>query len=103
MFDDLIERLQLSNGAASEGLKYLRDLGAGRVVAVKGTRRTNYEALADLRKLAGLFVHRRMEPHLSEGKARLKEVAEKAQLLEGAARDHILVLWYELGCCKIGR
>ena len=68
-FDDLIERLQLSNGAASEGLKYLRDLGAVRVVEVAGARRTHYEALAELRKLAGLFLRRRMEPHLSDGKS----------------------------------
>lgn len=89
-FDDLIERLQLSNGAASEGLKYLRDLGAVRVVAVEGARRTHYEAMAELRNLAGLFLRRRLEPHLSEGKARLEQIGEKAERLQGEAREHIL-------------
>ena len=31
--DDLAERLELSKGSASQGLKYLRELGAVRVVA----------------------------------------------------------------------
>ena len=89
-FDDLIERLQLSNGAASEGLKYLRDFGAVRVVEVAGARRTHYEALAELRKLAGLFLRRRMEPHLSDGRAQLEQIAEKAEQVQGGAREHIL-------------
>jgi DNA-binding transcriptional regulator GbsR (MarR family) len=97
-FDDLIERLQLSNGAASEGLKYLRDLGAVRVVEMAGARRTHYEALDELKKLAGLFLRRRMEPHLSEGKARLEEIAEKAEQVQGEAREHILARIKLLDC-----
>jgi len=37
--DDLAERLELSKGSASQGLKYLRELGAVRVVAVAEARR----------------------------------------------------------------
>jgi len=39
--DDLIERLRLSKGAASQGLKFLRNMGAGKTVYVPGDRRVN--------------------------------------------------------------
>ena len=51
--DALIERLNMSKGSASQGLKYLQDLGAVRTVYVAGDRRTHYEAVAELRKLVG--------------------------------------------------
>src|SRR5881392_2903241 len=37
--DDLIERLQLSKGSASQGLKFLHSLGAIHMVYVPGDRR----------------------------------------------------------------
>src|ERR1700689_637831 len=37
--DTLIERLNLSKGSASQGLKYLQELGAVRTVYVAGDRR----------------------------------------------------------------
>src|SRR5262245_15236674 len=42
--DDLIARLQLSKGSASQGLKFLRALGAVRMVYIAGDRRVHYEA-----------------------------------------------------------
>src|SRR5258706_8277384 len=51
--DDLCERLQISKGSASQGLKFLREIGAVRVVEIEDDRRTHYEAVAELRRLAG--------------------------------------------------
>ena len=45
--DDFIERLNLSKGSASQGLRYLLDLGAVRTVYVAGDRRVHYEAVAE--------------------------------------------------------
>ena len=42
--DDLIERLQISKGSASQGLKFLRNIGAVRMVYVAGERRVHNEA-----------------------------------------------------------
>src|SRR5204863_1888133 len=42
--DDLIERLGLSKGSASMGLKFLRNAGAIRMTYVPGDRRVHYEA-----------------------------------------------------------
>src|ERR1051326_8723007 len=41
--DDLIERLRLSKGSASQGLKFLRNAGAVRMVYVAGDRRGGHE------------------------------------------------------------
>jgi DNA-binding transcriptional regulator GbsR (MarR family) len=88
--DDLIERLRLSNGSASQGLKYLRELGAVRIVEVAGARRTHYEAAAELRKLAGNFLRQQISPHLLDSRTRLEQIAENAQQLTGEARKHTL-------------
>src|SRR5580658_8637602 len=58
--DTLIERLNLSKGSASQGLKYLQDLGGVRTVYVAGDRRTHYEAVAELRNLAGRFLRQQV-------------------------------------------
>ena len=87
---DLIERLRLSNGSASQGLKDLRELGAVRVVEVAGARRTHYEAVAELRNLAGSFLRRQISTHLSDSGTRLEHIAKKAQSLTGEARKHAL-------------
>ena len=53
--DDFGDRLNMSKGTASQGLRYLLDLGAVRTVYVAGDRRVHYEAVAELRNLAGRF------------------------------------------------
>src|SRR2546425_4179831 len=45
--DDLIERLRMSKGSASQGLKFLRNVGAVKMVYVPGDRRVHYEAVAE--------------------------------------------------------
>jgi DNA-binding transcriptional regulator GbsR (MarR family) len=88
--DDLMGRLRLSNGSASQGLKYLRDLGAVRVVEVAGARRTHYEAVAELRHLAGNFLRQQLSVHLGDSETRLEQITEKAQSLTGEERRHAL-------------
>jgi DNA-binding transcriptional regulator GbsR (MarR family) len=88
--DDLIDRLLLSNGSASQGLKYLRELGAVRIVEVAGARRTHYEAVAELRKLVRNFLSQQIWPHLTHRSALLVQITEKAQSLTGETREHAL-------------
>src|SRR3954469_13141723 len=61
--DTLIERLNLSKGSASQGLKYLQDLGAVQAVYVGGDRRAHYEAVAELRNMMGRFLRRQVLAH----------------------------------------
>jgi DNA-binding transcriptional regulator GbsR (MarR family) len=87
--DDLIERLQLSKGSASQGLKFLRNIGAVRMVYVAGERRVHYEAVAELRNLATRFLRDQIVPHLGNGQARLERIAEMVKRLPADERARI--------------
>lgn len=87
--DALIERLNLSKGSASQGLKYLLDLGAVRKVYVAGERRTHYEAVAELRKLAGRFLRQQVVSHFEDSEARLDQITAEAAKLTDGQRRHI--------------
>lgn len=86
--DALMERLNLSKGSASQGLKFLRNLGAIRPVYVPGDRRVHYEAVAELRNLAGRFLREKIEPHLSDGEERLTKMRDQMNGLSGRHREH---------------
>jgi DNA-binding transcriptional regulator GbsR (MarR family) len=87
--DTLIERLNLSKGSASQGLKYLQDLGAVRTVYVGGDRRTHYEAVAELRNLAGRFLRQEILTHFEDSDSRLDRIAASAQKLPATQRKFV--------------
>jgi HTH-type transcriptional regulator, glycine betaine synthesis regulator len=87
--DDLIGRLQLSKGSASQGLKYLRNIGAIRMVYVAGDRRVHYEAIAELRNLVTRFLRDHIVPHLDTGQARLDRIAAMVKQLPPEERGRV--------------
>jgi HTH-type transcriptional regulator, glycine betaine synthesis regulator len=87
--DDFIARLRLSKGSASQGLKYLQDLGAVRTVYAAGDRRTHYEAVVELRQLAGHFLRRQISTYFDDSAIRLDRIAAEAQKLSGEERKHV--------------
>ena len=87
--DDLMDRLGLSKGSASQGLKFLRNLGAVKPVYVPGERRVHYEAVAQLRNLTGRFLREKIEPHLGDGEERLARLTELADALPSSERTHL--------------
>src|ERR1035441_8765355 len=87
--DDLIERLQLSKGSASQGLKFLRNIGAVRMVYMAGERRVHYEAVAELRNLASRFLRDQIVPHLDNGQARLDRIMDMVKQLPSEQRARI--------------
>ncbi|MEI9962792.1 MAG: hypothetical protein WDM76_17250 [Limisphaerales bacterium] len=88
--DELIARLNLSKGSASQGLKYLQDLGAVRAVYVGGERRTHYEAVAELRNLAGRFLRKQVLNHFEDSETRLENIAAHSQKLSGEQKKHVV-------------
>lgn len=86
--DDLMVCLNLSKGSASQGLKFLRNLGAVRAIEVPGDRRVHYEAVAELRSLAGQFLRDKIEPHLGEDEQRLDRVERMLGELPAEHRAH---------------
>ncbi|MBK1831029.1 hypothetical protein JIN77_09855 [Verrucomicrobiaceae bacterium R5-34] len=79
---DLVDRLGISKGSASQGLKMLRTLGAVREVDFKDDRKTYFEADVELKKLVGGFIREQIRPHLTSGKEKLKEIRSEAQHIE---------------------
>ncbi len=74
--DDLVERLGISKGSASQGLRTLRSLGA--VIEANGDglpeRRTHYEAATELKRLVGGFIREEIRPHLKSGRSKVAQL-----------------------------
>ena len=87
--DELISRLALSKGSASQGLRYLRQIGAIDTVYVPGERRTHYEAVAQLRQLAVRFLRDQIVPHLDNGLLRLERISGLVAELPNASRQRV--------------
>ena len=85
--DEFIARLNLSKGSASQGLRYLLDLGAVRTIYVAGDRRTHYESVAELRNLAGRFLHQQVLTYFEGSKGRLDYIANEAKKLPQEERE----------------
>jgi DNA-binding transcriptional regulator GbsR (MarR family) len=63
--EDIINRLDISSGAASQGLKLLRGLGAVKAVYFPGDRRDHFAADLELR-FSTVFVREEMRPESNE-------------------------------------
>ena len=73
-FDALAERLGISRGSVSQGLKFLRQLGAVKVHAVAGSRKDHYQPELSMKRLVHGFVRDQFTPHLESGGDRLDEI-----------------------------
>jgi DNA-binding transcriptional regulator GbsR (MarR family) len=73
-FQDIVERLELSKGSVSHGLRMLRSLGAVRTTYVPGDRRDHFEPETELRHLVAGLLRDRINPHLEQGRQRLEKV-----------------------------
>lgn len=87
--DELIARLDMSKGSASQGLAVLRKTGAIKMVYVPGDRRMHYEAVAELRKLVGRYFQDLIAPQLESGRERLDRISELASQLPDAEQSRV--------------
>lgn len=88
--DEILARLNLSKGSASQGLRYLQDLGAVRTVYMPGDRRVHYEAVAELRNLASRFLRQQVLTNFEGAGSRLDLIAAEARNLANGQRDHAM-------------
>ena len=72
-FTDIAERLNLSKGSVSQGLRALREVGAIRPDDTLRGRREHFVPETELRKLFSGFLRGSVEPHLKRGARRLHE------------------------------
>lgn len=83
--DDLVERLRISKGSASQGLRMLKSLGAVREANGNNgnaERRTYYEPAVELKRLVGGFIREQIRPHLDSGRNKINQLSETANGVE---------------------
>lgn len=74
--DKIIADLAISKGSASQGLKFLRQLGAVRAQFVVGDRRDHFVAEVKSKKLIGGFIREKLTPALEDGVDRIAFIRE---------------------------
>lgn len=80
--DEIIDRLGISLGAASQGLKVLRSVGAVKTVYTPGDRRDHYAADLELSKFATAFIKEELQPRLDRALERIGTMETLASELE---------------------
>lgn len=88
-FADVVASLELSKGSVSMGLRFLRELGAIRLVAVPGDRRELFVAETELRRLLAGVVQTRLRAPLESGAQRLKAIQRRFAASDEPDRDFI--------------
>lgn len=83
---DLVERLEISKGSASQGLRMLRELGAVRESDPSEGRRVFYEPDVELKQLVGGFIKEQVRPHISSGEKKLAHLKEMVGEMPGNAQ-----------------
>jgi len=73
--DGIVQRLQMSKGSASQGLRFLKSINAVNSVYIAGDRRDHFVAETKLRRLAAGFLRERVQPHLESGRERIERIA----------------------------
>lgn len=97
-FTDIVERLRISKGSASQGLQLLRSLGAVHVAENSSNRREYFEPELSLRRLMGEVLRERITPIAVTGRDRMTQLRQFATQSKGnkdfcSARVEQLEIW----------
>ncbi len=82
----LIRRLGISTGSASQGLKFLKSIGAVKGTLHPGDRREFFSAQTELRKLVVGLIKEHIQPHLDDGDARIQMMLQSSRKLPSGDR-----------------
>lgn len=88
-FGDIVERLGLSKGSISQGIRVLRDFGAIRCVSAKGARPEYFEPETELRRFLAQLLRARVQAPLQESMDRLKAIRRELDRAPEAERVFI--------------
>ncbi len=86
--DALCQRLNMSKGSASQGLKLLRAFGAVKATYQPGDRRDHFTAEVELKRLVAGFMREQIQPRLSHGEERLAQLLSLGGQLSDQAAGH---------------
>ena len=84
--EDLVSRLRISLGAASQGLKLLRSFGAVKVVYFPGDRRDYFVADLELSRFATTFLRDELKPRMDRALQRIEKMEGLAETMEPESR-----------------
>lgn len=79
--DVLCQRLNMSKGSASQGLKLLRAFGAVKTVYQPGDRRDHFTAEIEIKRLAAGFMREEIQPRLNQGEERVAQLTQLGHTL----------------------
>ena len=77
--DEIMARLEMSLGAASQGLKLLREFGAVRTVYTPGARKDHYVASGELSRFATSFIEEELLPRMQTAQERIARMERMMQ------------------------
>jgi DNA-binding transcriptional regulator GbsR (MarR family) len=101
-FADIKQRLNISQGSISQGIRVLREVGALKMVG-SVERRELLSPDLELRKLAARFVETRLKKQLTAGRGRLTAMSRAIPLTDVVGREELqarlkyLQSWHDKG------
>jgi DNA-binding transcriptional regulator GbsR (MarR family) len=84
--EEIIARIRISKGSASQGLRQLEELGAISRARGDGERSHTYVARIELKPLLAGFLHKRLAPRLASGAGRLQRLEKLLPSLPSNSR-----------------
>lgn len=87
--EEMMTRLHMSKGSTSQGLRFLRSLGAVNLVYVPSQRAAHFEAVAQLRALITRFLRDQILTQLDGSLDRIEHMAMLVQALPPRDRDRV--------------
>ena len=88
--DDYVERLEMSKGSASQGLKFLQRIGAIKPVYLASDRRTLYEPEMSLRRLLIGILNENVIPHLQQSGEVVQRLRVQLEGIEDAGERELI-------------
>lgn len=82
-FTDIVEKLGVSKGSVSQGLAFLRQSGAVKVVKAPDERREYFEPELGLRRLASGLIQEKIQPLAQETKGAVTRLGRHAKAARG--------------------
>lgn len=87
--EEIMGKLNLSKGSASQGLSFLRRLGAVKTVYVPGDRKDYFQAELELRLLLKGILREQLLPHLERTVSSLDRVEKMFPSIPSAERERL--------------
>jgi DNA-binding transcriptional regulator GbsR (MarR family) len=85
--DEIVSRLGISLGAASQGLKVLRGVGAAKAVCPPGARKDHFAADLELSRFATVFIKKDLRPRFESALERIKHLETLLPMMAAEDRE----------------